>query len=90
MRARRVCRRYLDSTFCSFFHQLKAHTSPETVLTAGRYGIFGVWLLCMLVVAWQIFSVLRAQCTAGKGVSVRPALRGRRRASLPPVGPSFV
>jgi len=62
---------YLDSTFCSFFHQLKRHTSPDTVLMGGRLTIFGVWSLCLLVVALQLGTILRTQLSAHPGLRSR-------------------
>jgi len=62
---------YLDSTFCSFFHQLKQHTSPATVLMAGRLGIFGVWAFVVLIVAVQLLQIVRSQCYAHQGLRSR-------------------
>ena len=58
---------YLDSTFCSHFHQLKNYSSPSNVQTAGFAIVITIALLALLSTMIQLTLVLQPHlCRVGK------------------------
>ena len=54
---------YLDSTFCSYFHELKNLASPSMVLLVGRILIWGSWSICVFaILVLFLLVVRRARC----------------------------
>jgi hypothetical protein len=54
---------YLDSTFCSSFHELKKLADPSTVLLIGQVLIWLPWSIFVVAILWQFLLVWRrARC----------------------------
>lgn len=50
---------YLDSTFCSHFHELKKLADPSTALLIGRILIWLPWSIFVAAILWQFVLVWR-------------------------------
>jgi len=52
---------YLDSYFCSGWHDLKRGSSPDVVFGVGLFLLFGTWSVAMLFTIWLFAKAVREQ-----------------------------
>lgn len=66
---------YLDATFCSYFHELKAFADAETIKLVLQLIIFALWGTAGLLIVYQVFSAVRVQCDRHGSQSCRTRCR---------------